>query len=182
MGDGRNAARSSHSPREGFKEVLTVIEQLDVKAAHTATTLRHVAKSSRQKYLDTFDSRASAQATPSDKSAIPYDRNHSIQASSGLIWIRTEALSFISMRFLYANRFRFARKRHSSASKARALHTSHNLSALGARSTARRCLPSVDDNEIQIANVNHQSKRLACNEYRVFAIQRIHQQQDAAAD
>src|ERR1700744_5272517 len=43
-------------------------------------------------------------------------------------------------------------------------------------------LPSVQNNKIQITKIDHEPKRLACNEYRVPAIQRIDQQQCATAD
>src|ERR1019366_3784415 len=47
---------------------------------------------------------------------------------------------------------------------------------------ARARLPPVDDDEIQIADVDHEAKRLARDENRIAAIQRIDQQQYAAAD
>src|SRR6266700_8375034 len=43
-------------------------------------------------------------------------------------------------------------------------------------------LPSVHDDEIQIADVDHEPERLAGDEYRVPAIQRIDQKEHTAAD
>src|SRR5437868_15386394 len=49
-------------------------------------------------------------------------------------------------------------------------------------SPPRGSLPSREQDEIEIADIDDQAERLACDEYRIAAIERIDQQQRAAAD
>src|SRR5258708_15515202 len=49
-------------------------------------------------------------------------------------------------------------------------------------SSIRRGLPSVDDDEIKIADIDHEPERLPCDEYRVSAVQRLDPQEATAAD